>query len=111
MLSLYQLGQEHDALRDAVRALAEKEIGEPGTGLKTALPTLGHTRPTIGAQAVGIAQGALDSAIRYVKERRQFGQAIGDFQDVQFMLADMAIKVDAARHLVYLVQSGPNADG
>jgi alkylation response protein AidB-like acyl-CoA dehydrogenase len=81
---------------------ADRIIGEPGTGLKTALRTLDHTRPTIGAQAVGIAQGALDSAIRYVKERRQFGHAIADFQGVRFMLADMAMKVEAARHLVYL---------
>jgi alkylation response protein AidB-like acyl-CoA dehydrogenase len=81
---------------------ADRIIGEPGTGLRTALRTLDHTRPTIGAQAVGIAQGALDSAIRYVKERKQFGQKIADFQGVQFMLADMAMKVEAARHLVYL---------
>jgi alkylation response protein AidB-like acyl-CoA dehydrogenase len=81
---------------------ADRIIGEPGTGLKTALRTLDHTRPTIGAQAVGIAQGALDAAIAYVKERKQFGKAIGDFQGVQFMLADMAMKVEAARHLVYL---------
>jgi alkylation response protein AidB-like acyl-CoA dehydrogenase len=81
---------------------ADRIIGEPGTGLKTALSTLDHTRPTIGAQAVGIAQGALDATIRYVKERRQFGRAIGDFQGTQFMLADMAMKIEAARHLVYL---------
>jgi alkylation response protein AidB-like acyl-CoA dehydrogenase len=81
---------------------ADRIIGEPGTGLKTALRTLDHTRPTIGAQAVGIAQGALDAAIGYVKERKQFGKAIADFQGVQFMLADMAMKVEAARQLVYL---------
>ncbi len=81
---------------------ADRIIGEPGTGLKTALRTLDHTRPTIGAQAVGIAQGALDATIRYVRERRQFGRAIGDFQGTQFTLADMAMKIEAARHLVYL---------
>jgi alkylation response protein AidB-like acyl-CoA dehydrogenase len=81
---------------------ADRIIGEPGTGLKTALRTLDHTRPTIGAQAVGIAQGALDAAIAYVRERKQFGQRIGDFQGVQFMLADMAMKVEAARHMVYV---------
>ncbi|KWW97689.1 acyl-CoA dehydrogenase [Carbonactinospora thermoautotrophica] len=81
---------------------AGRIIGEPGTGLKTALKTLDHTRPTIGAQAVGIAQGALDAAIAYVKERKQFGKAIADFQGVQFMLADMAMKVEAARHMVYV---------
>ncbi len=76
-------------------------IGEPGTGLKTALATLDHTRPTIGAQALGIAQGALDAAVEYVKDRKQFGQAISQFQGVQFMLADMAMKIEAARHMVY----------
>ncbi|MGW1675937.1 acyl-CoA dehydrogenase [Saccharopolyspora sp. NPDC002376] len=81
---------------------ADRIIGEPGTGFKTALRTLDHTRPTIGAQAVGIAQGALDAALAYVKERKQFGKAIADFQGVQFMLADMAMKVEAARNMVYL---------
>ncbi len=80
---------------------ADRIIGEPGSGLKTALRTLDHTRPTIGAQAVGIAQGALDASIAYVKERRQFGQRVADFQGVQFMLADMGMKIEAARHLVY----------
>jgi alkylation response protein AidB-like acyl-CoA dehydrogenase len=81
---------------------ADRIIGEPGSGFKTALRTLDHTRPTIGAQAVGIAQGALDAAVDYVKERKQFGRAIADFQAVQFMLADMAMKIEAARHLVYV---------
>jgi alkylation response protein AidB-like acyl-CoA dehydrogenase len=81
---------------------ADRIIGEPGTGLKTALRTLDHTRPTIGAQAVGIAQGALEAAIAYVKDRKQFGKAIADFQGVQFMLADMAMKIEAARHMVYV---------
>ncbi|MBP2339134.1 alkylation response protein AidB-like acyl-CoA dehydrogenase [Saccharothrix coeruleofusca] len=81
---------------------ADRIIGEPGTGLKTALRTLDHTRPTIGAQAVGIAQGALEAALAYVKERKQFGRAISDFQGVQFMLADMAMKIEAARHMVYV---------
>jgi alkylation response protein AidB-like acyl-CoA dehydrogenase len=80
---------------------ADRIIGEPGTGLKTALRTLDHTRPTIGAQALGIAQGALDAAVAYVKERKQFGKAIAEFQGVQFMLADMGTKIEAARHLVY----------
>jgi alkylation response protein AidB-like acyl-CoA dehydrogenase len=81
---------------------ADRIIGEPGTGLKTALKTLDHTRPTIGAQAVGIAQGALDASIDYVKDRKQFGKAIAEFQGVQFMLADMAMKIEAARHMVYV---------
>ena len=80
----------------------DRIIGEPGTGLKTALKTLDQTRPTIGAQAVGIAQGALDAALGYVKDRKQFGKAIGEFQGVQFMLADMAMQIEAARHLVYV---------
>ena len=79
----------------------DRIIGEPGTGFKTALETLDHTRPTIGAQAVGLAQGALDAAIAYTKDRKQFGTAISSFQAVQFMLADMAMKVEAARLMVY----------
>ncbi|MBN6036634.1 acyl-CoA dehydrogenase family protein [Amycolatopsis sp. 195334CR] len=79
----------------------DRIIGEPGTGLKTALRTLDHTRPTIGAQALGIAQGALDATLDYVKDRKQFGKSIADFQGVQFMLADMGTKIEAARHLVY----------
>jgi alkylation response protein AidB-like acyl-CoA dehydrogenase len=81
---------------------ADRMIGEPGTGFKTALRTLDHTRLTIGAQAVGIAQGAIDAAVAYVKERRQFGRAIADFQGIQFMLADMAMRTEAARQLVYV---------
>jgi alkylation response protein AidB-like acyl-CoA dehydrogenase len=83
------------------RIPGDRIIGDPGTGFKTALATLDHTRPTIGAQAVGIAQGAIDASIAYVKERKQFGKSIGDFQAVQFMLADMAMKVEAARLMVY----------
>ncbi|MFJ9368231.1 acyl-CoA dehydrogenase [Nocardia sp. NPDC101769] len=79
----------------------DRIVGEPGTGFKTALQTLDHTRPTIGAQAVGIAQGALDAAIAYTKDRKQFGKAIADFQNTQFMLADMAMKIEAARLMVY----------
>jgi alkylation response protein AidB-like acyl-CoA dehydrogenase len=83
------------------RIPGDRIVGEPGTGFKTALATLDHTRPTIGAQAVGIAQGALDAAIAYTKERTQFGRPISDNQGVQFMLADMAMKVEAARLMVY----------
>ncbi|HEV7655708.1 MAG TPA: acyl-CoA dehydrogenase family protein [Mycobacteriales bacterium] len=81
---------------------ASRIVGEEGTGFKTALRTLDHTRLTIGAQAVGIAQGALDATIAYVKERKQFGKSIGDFQGVQFMLADMAMRTEAARQFVYV---------
>ncbi|HEX9832004.1 MAG TPA: acyl-CoA dehydrogenase [Mycobacterium sp.] len=83
------------------RIPGDRIIGEEGTGFKTALATLDHTRPTIGAQAVGIAQGALEAAIAYTKERKQFRQRIADFQAVQFMLADMAMKIEAARLMVY----------
>ena len=83
------------------RIPADRMIGDPGTGLKTALAALDHTRPTIGAQAVGIAQGALDAAIAYTKQRKQFGRSVSDFQGVQFILADMAMKVEAARLMVY----------
>ncbi|MEU7818075.1 acyl-CoA dehydrogenase [Pseudonocardia sp. NPDC049154] len=87
------------------RIPGDRIIGAEGTGFKTALATLDHTRPTIGAQAVGIAQGALDQAIAYIKERKQFGKAIADFQGIQFMVADMAMKVEAARQLVYVATS------
>jgi alkylation response protein AidB-like acyl-CoA dehydrogenase len=83
------------------RIPGDRIIGEPGTGFKTALASLDHTRPTIGAQAVGIAQGALHAAIAYTKERKQFRRPVSDFQGVQFMLADMAMKVEAARLMVY----------
>ena len=76
-------------------------IGKPDTGFATAMATLDHTRPTIGAQAVGIAQGALDVAVGYVKERRQFGKKLAEFQGLQFMIADMAMEIEAARTLVY----------
>jgi alkylation response protein AidB-like acyl-CoA dehydrogenase len=88
-------------IMDDVRIPAERIIGEEGTGFKTALATLDHTRITIAAQALGIAQGALDYAVGYVKERRQFGKPVADFQGVQFMVADMAMKLEAARQLTY----------
>jgi alkylation response protein AidB-like acyl-CoA dehydrogenase len=81
---------------------ADRIVGDPGTGFKTALRTLDHTRLTIGAQAVGIAQGALDAAVGYVKQRQQFGRPVADFQGVQFMIADMAMQTEAARQLVYV---------
>ncbi|MDX6745097.1 acyl-CoA dehydrogenase [Actinocorallia sp. A-T 12471] len=84
-----------------VRVPANRMIGAEGTGFKTALATLDHTRVTIAAQALGLAQGALDYAIGYVKQRKQFGKAIADFQGVQFMIADMAMRLEAARQLTY----------
>ncbi len=86
---------------DNCRIPGDRIVGEPGEGLKIALRTLDHTRVTIGAQALGIAQGALDGAVAYVKERQQFGRRIADFQGVQFMLADMAMELEASRQLVY----------
>ncbi len=86
---------------DNVRIPADRMIGEEGTGFATAMKVLDHTRVTIAAQAVGIAQGALDYALDYAKERTQFGKPIADFQGLQFMLADMGMKVEAARQLTY----------
>jgi len=86
---------------DNVRVGADRLIGAEGTGFGTAMRTLDHTRVTIAAQAVGIAQGALDYALGYVKERRQFGRAVADFQGIQFMLADLGMKLEAARQLTY----------
>ncbi|MET7455091.1 acyl-CoA dehydrogenase family protein [Streptomyces sp. NPDC005574] len=86
---------------DNVRIPADRMIGAEGTGFATAMQTLDHTRITIAAQALGVAQGALDYAKGYVRERKQFGKPIADFQGIQFMLADMAMKVEAARQLTY----------
>jgi alkylation response protein AidB-like acyl-CoA dehydrogenase len=86
---------------DNVRIPADRMIGAEGTGFLTAMRTLDHTRVTIAAQAVGIAQGALDYALGYAQERKQFGKAIAEFQGLQFMLADMGMKVEAARQLTY----------
>ena len=80
---------------------ADRLVGEEGSGFRTALATLDHTRITIAAQALGIAHGALDYAVRYVQERKQFGKEIAEFQGIQFMLADMAMKLEAARQLTY----------
>ncbi|MFE7647147.1 acyl-CoA dehydrogenase family protein [Streptomyces phaeoluteigriseus] len=86
---------------DNVRIPADRMIGAEGTGFATAMKTLDHTRITIAAQALGVAQGAFDYAKGYVRERKQFGKAIADFQGIQFMLADMAMKIEAARQLTY----------
>src|SRR3954464_1200269 len=87
---------------DNVRIPESRMIGPEGTGFETAMRTLDHTRVTIAAQAVGIAQGALDYALGYVKERKQFGNALAEFQGLQFMLADMGMKLEAARQLTYV---------
>jgi alkylation response protein AidB-like acyl-CoA dehydrogenase len=87
-------------LRD-VRVPASHRIGEEGDGFKIAMHTLDRSRPTIGAQAVGIAQGAIDYAAEYMKGRKAFGAPISELQGLRFMLADMAIRTEAARALVY----------
>jgi len=84
-----------------VRVAAEDVLGEVGSGYKVAIETLNEGRIGIGAQMLGLAQGALDHTVRYVKDREQFGRAIGSFQGVQFQLAEMATEVEAARLLVY----------
>jgi alkylation response protein AidB-like acyl-CoA dehydrogenase len=90
---------------DNVRIPGDRMVGGQGEGLKLALRTLDHTRVTIGAQAIGIAQGALDFALGYVRERKQFGKRIAEFQGIQFMLADMAMHLEAARQMVYVAAS------
>jgi alkylation response protein AidB-like acyl-CoA dehydrogenase len=86
---------------EGCRIPADRLLGNRGRGMHLALATLDHTRVSVAAQAVGIAQGALDAALGYVQERRQFGQPLAGFQGVQFMLADMGMKVEAARQMVY----------
>jgi alkylation response protein AidB-like acyl-CoA dehydrogenase len=79
----------------------ENRLGAEGDGFRVAMKTLEQSRPTIGAQAVGIAQAALDAAVGYARERRAFDQPIAQFQGIQFMLADMAIAVHASRLVVH----------
>jgi alkylation response protein AidB-like acyl-CoA dehydrogenase len=86
---------------DNVKLSDDRRISEVGAGFALAMQTLDHTRITIAAQALGIAQGAFETAANYAKERKQFGKAIFDFQAVQFMLADMAMQIAAARELTY----------
>ncbi len=84
-----------------VKVPFENQLGELGEGFKQFMIILDGGRISIGAMALGIAQGALDESVRYSKERQQFGRPIGSFQAIQFKLADMATQVEAARHLVY----------
>jgi alkylation response protein AidB-like acyl-CoA dehydrogenase len=84
-----------------VRVPAENVLGDVGKGYKVAIETLNEGRIGIGAQMIGLAQGAIDHTVRYVQEREQFGRQIGSFQGVQFQLAEMATEVAAARLLVY----------
>lgn len=93
-----------------VRVPISNCIGEEGAGFKIFMKALSYARPMVGAQAVGLAQGAYEEALNYAKERKQFGQPISNFQAIQFMLADMAMNIEAARLLVhksvYLLQEG-----
>jgi len=84
-----------------VHVPAENVLGEVGQGYKVAIETLNEGRIGIGAQMLGLAQGALDHTLRYVQEREQFGRSIGSFQGVQFQLAEMATEIEASRLLVY----------
>jgi alkylation response protein AidB-like acyl-CoA dehydrogenase len=86
---------------DNVEIGADRQLGAEGEGFSIAMRTLDHTRITIAAQALGIAQGAFDYATKYAHERKQFGKSIFDFQAIQFMLADMAMEIVAARQLTY----------
>ena len=86
---------------DEVRVPDANRIGEVGEGFAAAMHTLDRSRPTIGAQAVGVAQGALDYAVGYMKERRTFGRPLSDNQGLQWMAADCAMRIEAARGMVY----------
>lgn len=81
----------------------ENVIGEPGDGFKILMKTFNYTRPAVGAQALGIAQGALDAAIEYGRGRVQFGRSITEFQGIQWMIAEMALKIELSRTMIYRV--------
>ena len=108
----FEFGKKEDKM--GIRASATRELvftdckipkenilGKPGQGFIVAMKTFDQSRPGVAAQALGIAQGAFDLAVEYVKERKQFGKTISSFQGVQFMLADMATQIEAARALIY----------
>ncbi|MGH9613910.1 MAG: acyl-CoA dehydrogenase family protein, partial [Bryobacteraceae bacterium] len=108
----FQVGKKEDKLGirasstcelilDDCRVPAENVLGEIGKGYKIAIETLNEGRIAIGAQMTGLAQGALDHALNYARQRRQFGKPIAEFQGVQFELAEMATGIEAARLLVY----------
>lgn len=108
----FEFGKKEDKM--GIRASATRELiftdckvpkenllGKEGMGFIVAMKTFDQSRPGVAAQALGIAQGALDLTVEYVKERKQFGKSISSFQGVQFMLADMATEIEAARALIY----------
>ena len=90
-----------ELILDEVPARPDQILGETGKGYKIAIETLNEGRIGIAAQMLGLAKGALDHALRYARERKQFGKRIGEFQGVQFQLAEMATRIEAARLLVY----------
>lgn len=90
-----------ELILDDVRVGSEQVLGQVGRGYKIAIETLNEGRIGIAAQMIGLAEGALDHALRYARERRQFGKRIGDFQGVQFQLAEMATRIEAGRLMVY----------
>jgi len=92
---------QHEVILQDCRVPASNRLGEEGRGFRIALGTIDMGRIGIAAQAVGIAQGAYEVALTYAKQRQQFGQAIAEFQAIQWMLVDMATKIDAARLLTY----------
>lgn len=90
-----------EVILEEVRVPVKNRVGREGQGFVLAMEALDLARPGVGAMSVGIAQGAFEIALNYARERQQFGKPIGDFQTVQIMLADMAMKIQAARHLVF----------
>ena len=86
---------------DGVFVPEENRLGEEGRGFKVVMEAFNQARPIMGARGVGLAQGAMDHAIEFIKARRAFGQAVADFQGVRWMIADMGIHIAAARNLVY----------
>ncbi|HZD78523.1 MAG TPA: acyl-CoA dehydrogenase family protein [Actinomycetota bacterium] len=99
-----------EVIMDGCRIPADRMIGEEGRGFAYAMKTLDHSRPAIAAQALGIAQGAFEIASHHAAERHQFGKAIAEFEGVQFMLADMAMRLEASRMLVYKALTLCDAD-
>ncbi len=99
-----KMGIRASATRELIfedcKVSAENLIGREGTGFITAMKVFDKSRPMVGAQSVGVARGAFEAAIKYSRERQQFGKPISSFQGIQFMLADMATQIEAARALV-----------
>lgn len=99
----------HALFFDNAYVPAENMLGDEQTGFRVAMAALNDSRPIIGARGVGLAQGALDHAIDFIKSRRAFGQPVSDFQGVRWMIADMAIQIEASRRLVYQAAAAVDA--